>query len=150
MFEVDITLKIKAPFEQVWDLISNLDSYGNYWREIRHIKNLSHERNVIVREIYHSNGYKYRETITVFPKEGIHMRWTNGSTSGIKDIMLTDNGNTTIIRVQINYKNGGAVRIGSNENVRRIQSETEDALQLIKKEAEHKVNTKHHKMTRKI
>ncbi|MDE1830479.1 MAG: hypothetical protein KGI25_09170 [Thaumarchaeota archaeon] len=136
MFEIDITLKVNAQFEKVWNIISNVDNDPIYWREIARIKNLSRERNVVVREVYRSNGDKYHQRIMLFPKEGIHIRWTKGTTTGIKDIMLIDNGNTTIIRVQINYKNGGAVRIGSNDVLRKLQSETENALELIKREAE--------------
>ena len=136
MIEVDVMLKINATFEKVWNIISNVDNDRKYWKEIMQIKNTSRDRNVMVREIYMSNGSKYHQKITLFPKEGIHIRWTKGTITGIKDIMLIDCGNTTVIRVQISYKPKGAVRIGSSGILEELQSETENALKLIKKEAE--------------
>ena len=136
MFEVDITLKVNAYFERVWNIISKVDNDINYWKEIQHIKNISRERNVIVREVYLSNGDKYHQKMMLFPKEGIHIQWTRGTLTGVKDIMLIDNGATTIIRVQINYKNGGAIRIGGSNVLEELKTETENALELIKEEAE--------------
>ncbi len=136
MFEVDITLKVNASFERVWRIISNVNNDTDYWKEIHQIKNISQEGNVIVRDAYLSNGDKYRQRITLFPKEGIHIRWASGTVTGIKDIMLIDNGNTTVIRVQINYKNGGAIRIVGSNILQKFKTETENALKLIKEEAE--------------
>jgi len=136
MIEVDVMLKINTTFEKVWSIISNVDNDHNYWKKIVRIKNISRDRNVVVREIYMSSGSKYHQKITLFPKEGMHIRWTKGTITGIKDIMLIDSGNTTIIRVQISYKPRGAVRIGSRDILEELQSEAENALELIKKEAE--------------
>lgn len=136
MIEVDIMLKINTTFEKVWNIISNVDNDRNYWKEIVSIKNISRDRNVVVREIYLANGNKCHQKITLFPKEGIHIRWTKGTITGIKDVMLIDSGNTTVIRVQISYKPRGAVHIGSRGVLEELQSETENALELIKKEAE--------------
>lgn len=136
MIEVDVMLKINTTFEKVWSIISNVDKDHNYWKKIVRIKNISRDRNVVVREIYMSSGSKYHQKITLFPKEGMHIRWTKGTVTGIKDIMLIDNGNTTVIRVQISYKPRGAVRIGSRGILEELQSEAENALELIKKEAE--------------
>ncbi len=136
MIEVDVMLKINTTFEKVWSIISNVDNDHNYWKKIVRIKNISRDRNVVVREIYMSSGSKYHQKITLFPKEGMHIRWTKGTVTGIKDIMLIDNGNTTVIRVQISYKPRGAVRIGSRGILEELQSEAENALELIKKEAE--------------
>jgi len=136
MIEVDVMLKINTTFEKVWSIISNVDNDHNYWKKIVRIKNISRDRNVVVREIYMSSGSKYHQKITLFPKEGMHIRWTKGTITGIKDIMLIDSGNTTIIRVQISYKPRGAVRIGSRGILEELQSEAENALELIKKEAE--------------
>ncbi|HJT10675.1 MAG TPA: hypothetical protein VJ771_07820 [Candidatus Nitrosotalea sp.] len=136
MIEVDVMLKVNTTFEKVWNIISDVDNDHKYWKEIVQIKNTSRGRNVVVREIYMSNGSKYHQKITLFPKEGIHIRWTKGTITGIKDIMLIDSGNTTVIRVQISYKPRGAVRIGSRDILEELQSETENALEMIKKEAE--------------
>lgn len=136
MFEVDITLKVNSRLERVWTIVSDTDNDYNYWKEIHKIKNISKERNVIERDVYLYNGDKCHQRITLFPKEGLHVRWTRGIITGVKDIMLIDNGNTTIIRVQINYKNGGAVRVGVPNMLDEFKSGTETALKLIKKDAE--------------
>ena len=136
MVEVDIMLQINATFEKVWNIISAVDNDRNYWKEIVRIKNISQDGNVIAREIHLLNGNKCEQRITLFPKEGIHMQWTKGPFSGIKDIMLIDNGSTTIIRVQINYKLERAGNVDSTSVLEELQYEAERALKLIKKEAE--------------
>lgn len=136
MFEVDVALKVNASLERVWNIISKVDNDRMYWKEISRIKNLTRDRNGLTREAYLANGSKYNQKITFFPKEGIHIRWTRGTVTGVKDIMLIDNGPTTIVRVQINYKHGGAVHIGSTDILKKLRTETESALRLIKREAE--------------
>lgn len=136
MAEIDITLKINATIEKVWNIISDLDNDPSYWEEIDRIKNITRDRNVVLREVHMSNGSKCLQKIMLFPKEGIHVRWIRSTITGVKDIMLADNGGTTIIRVQMSYKIAGAVRIGAIGILDELRSEIENALNLIKKDAE--------------
>jgi uncharacterized membrane protein len=134
--EVSVLLQIGVPIEKVWNIISKVDNDPNYWKCISRIRNMSRDRNIITRKIYMSNGSKCQQKITLFPKEGIHVQWMRGPIIGTKDIMLVDNGGTTIIRVQINYKLGEVTRARSANILDELQSEAEHALQLIKKQVE--------------
>lgn len=129
-------LQVNAPFEKMWNIISKVDNDPNYWKSIIRIRNTSRDRNTITREIHLSNGSKCQQKITLFSKEGIHIQWTKGPIVGTKDIMLIDNGSTTIIRIQINYKLGEVAGGGSASVLDELQSEAEHALQLIKKQVE--------------
>ncbi len=145
MAEVDIMLRVNSTFEKVWSIISDVDNDQNYWKGINRIKNISKVGNVLVREIYLSDGNKCEQRITLFPKEGIHIQWTKGPLPGTTDIMLIDNGSTTIIRILINYKRTGKNDVNSTKILAELQSETERALKLIKKEAERKPYSIAHK-----
>jgi len=136
MVEVDIMLQVNVPFEKIWNIISKVDNDPDYWKSISRIKNTSRDGNTIIRNIQLSNGSKCQQKITLFPKEGIHIQWMKGPIIGMKDIMLVDNGSTTIIRVQINYKLGKVTRARSTNILDELQSEAEHALQLIKKQVE--------------
>ena len=136
MVEVDIMLQVNVPFEKIWNIISKVDNDPNYWKSISCIRNTSRDGNTIIRKVQLSNGSKCQQKITLFPKEGIHVQWMKGPIIGTKDIMLVDNGSTTIIRVQINYKLGKVTRARSTSVLDELQSEAEHALQLIKKQVE--------------
>ena len=136
MVEVDIMLQVNVPFEKIWNIISKVDNDPNYWKSISRIKNTSRDGNTIIRKVHLSNGSKCQQKITLFPKEVIHVQWMKGPVIGTKDIMLVDNGSTTIIRVQINYKLGKVTRARSTNILDELQSEAEHALQLIKKQVE--------------
>lgn len=138
MVEIDIMIQINATFEKIWKIISKVDNDPKYWKGINHIRNISRDGNTIIRRIQLSNGIKCQQKITLFPKEGIHIRWTKGPIVGTKDIMLVDNGSTTIIRVQINYKLGEIIRARSTNILNELQSEAEHALHIIKKQTEFK------------
>lgn len=131
-------IQINATFEKIWKIISKVDNDPKYWKGINHIRNISRDGNTIIRRIQLSNGIKCQQKITLFPKEGIHIRWTKGPIVGTKDIMLVDNGSTTIIRVQINYKLGEIIRARSTNILNELQSEAEHALHIIKKQTEFK------------
>lgn len=136
MVEVDIMLQVNASFEKIWNIISKVDNDPNYWKSISCIRNTSRDGNTIIRKVQLSNGSKCQQKITLFPKEGIHVQWMKVPIIGTKDIMLVDNGSTTIIRVQINYKLGKVTRARSTNILNELKSEAEYALQLIKKQVE--------------
>jgi hypothetical protein len=135
MIEINVRLRINASREKVWDIISKVNDDQRYWRGISAIRNLTKNRNVITREVSFVNNSKCHQKITLFPKEGIHVRWTSGPIVGIKDILLTGN-NVTILEVQIRYRLSGVVRIVPKSILNELRFEAELASQLIKKEAE--------------
>ncbi|HJU12880.1 MAG TPA: hypothetical protein VJ792_00295 [Candidatus Nitrosotalea sp.] len=140
MYETDISLQVNAPYRDVWKIISNLDSDPKYWKGITHMRTISKERNSVVREVFMSDGAKCQQRIILFPKEGVHIKWSVGKASGVRDIMLIENGGATVIRIQTSYKFGSSLPI-QKEVVERWQSEAELALHLIKKAAESKASS---------
>ena len=140
MIKIDVKLKINASQDMVWDVISKIDNDPKYWKGITSIRKVSKDRNVITREIVLINGTRCYQKVTPFPKEGIHIRWTRGPIVGIKDILLTCNGNVTILEVQMNYKLSGVVRLVPKTVIEELRFEAEQALQLVKEEVEEKLD----------
>ncbi|MGI0073447.1 MAG: SRPBCC family protein [Nitrosotalea sp.] len=136
MIEIDVSLQIDAPQENVWNIISKIDNDPKYWCGISSIRNISKNQDVITRELTLVNGSKCFQKVTLFQREGIHIRWTHGPIVGIKDILLTSNGNVTIVAVQINYRLSGVVRLVPKSILEELQFEAEQALALIKQEVE--------------
>ncbi len=136
MIKIETKMQIVASQEKVWNIISKIDDDPRYWKGITYIRNISKNRNVITREVSLANGSKCNQRITLFPREGIHIRYTGGPMVGIKDILLTGIGNVTIIEVQIDCRLSGVVRLIPKSVLEELQTESEFALQLIKEEAE--------------
>lgn len=135
MTEIDVTVQVNAPQDKVWRIISDIENDTRYWNEISRIKTLSRERNVVLREVKMSDGTTCLQKVVLFPKEGIHIRWTIGKNTGIRDIMLTGNGSSTIVRIQTSYKTL-PYPDAQNDSLAKMQKETEAALTLIKRAAE--------------
>jgi hypothetical protein len=138
MAEIDVRIKINKPQEKVWNIISKVDNDSNYWKGITSIRNISKDRNVITREVTLVNGTKSYQKVTLFPREGIHIRFTKGPIIGIKDILLVNNGNITILEAQLKYKLSGLTRLVPKNVLEELQFEAELALQLIKDQVEEK------------
>ena len=138
VISINVKLQINAPQETVWGIISTIDNDQKYWSRIKSIRNISKNQNHTTRELTTINGSKCFQKITLFHREGIHIRWTRGPMVGIKDIMLTGIGNKTFLNVEINYKLSGVVRIVPKSVLEELQVEAEQALLGIKKEAENR------------
>ncbi|MGI0047356.1 MAG: SRPBCC family protein [Nitrosotalea sp.] len=136
MIKIEIKTQIAASQEKVWNIISKIDDDSQYWKGITGIRNISKNRNVTAREISRVNGSKCYQKVTLFPREGIHIRYTNGPMVGIKDILLTSIGDVTILEIQMDYRLSGVVRLVPKSILKELQFEAELALQLIKEEAE--------------
>ena len=140
VIKIDVKLQINTPQEMVWDVISKTDNDPSYWKGITSIRRISKDQNTVTREITLVNGSKCYQKVTLFPKEGIHIRWTRGPLVGIKDILLTCNGNASILEVQMIYKLSGVVRLVPKSILEELRFEAEQALQLIKEEVEKKLD----------
>jgi hypothetical protein len=140
VIKIDVKLQINAPQEMVWDIISKTENDPKYWKGITSIRKSSKDQNVVTREITLINGSKCHQKVTLFPREGIHIRWTRGPMFGIRDLLLTRNGNVSIIEVQMIYTLSGVVRLVPKSIVEELRFEAEQALQLIKEEAEKKLD----------
>ncbi len=146
MLKIEVRLQINAPQDEVWKIVSKIGNDPRYWKRIILLRNISRDRNFTTREITLLDGSKCFQKITLFPKEGIHIRSSRGPIVGIKDILLTSIGNTTILEVQMNYKIPGVVRLIPRSMVEELQLEAEQALQLIKQEVEEFLSISQKKM----
>ncbi len=136
MKEVNAKIQINAPQEKVWGIISDIDNDLEYWSSITRIRNISKERNGVIRQVFLGGDNKCQQRVTLFPKDGIHARWLKGPITGIKDIILTALGNTTILEVQMSYTLSSVVSLFSRNATKYLQKEAEIALQLIKEKSE--------------
>ena len=137
MPEADVTVQVNAPYERVWKIISDVDHDQRYWKGISRMRVISRERNSVLREVEMSDGARLQQKVTIFPKEGIHIRWSKDKSVGMRDIMLIDNGKATIVRIQTSYK-ASPPKSSQAEALAKMQAEVELALALIKKAAEAK------------
>jgi len=136
MIKIETKIQIAAPQERIWNIVSRIDNDQHYWKGIKTIINVSKDRNFVTREVSFINGSKCFQKVTLFPREGIHIRYTKGPLVGIKDILLTSTGAATILEVQMEYMLSGVVRLVPKSILEELQSESELALQLIKEEVE--------------
>ncbi|HKU33881.1 MAG TPA: SRPBCC family protein [Candidatus Nitrosotalea sp.] len=136
MNKITAKIQINAPHEKVWKIISEIDNDPTYWRGITSIKNTSKEQNIITRNVFLGKDNKCQQRVTLFPKDGIHIKLLKGPIAGVKDIIVHPFGNTTILEVEMSYTLSGVVGLFSRNAAKYLQRESELALQLIKEEAE--------------
>ena len=140
MVEIKIRLQIDAPTEKVWNIISNINDDPKYWKGTTAIKNLAKDAHIIMREVTIGKVDRCLQTVTLFPKEGIHIRWTKGSITGTKDLVLVPRGNTTHLEVGLEYKLSGMASFLPGKITKDLQREADEAVRLIKEKAEGKMN----------
>ena len=127
---------INSTAKKVWSVISAIERDPYFWKGMIRVRNKSRNRNVFTREVTLSNSDKCYQEITLFPIEGIHIKWTRGSLIGIKDILLTQIGNQTLLEVEMNYAIKGIAQLRSRHISEELRNEAELALQLIKEDIE--------------
>jgi len=136
VIEITAKIMIHSTAKKVWSVVSAIERDPFFWKGITRIRNKSHDGNVFTREVTLSNSDKCYQKITLFPIEGIHIKWTRGSLTGIKDILLTQVGNQTLLQVEMNYAIKGIAQIRSRSISEELRNEAELALQLIKEDIE--------------
>lgn len=141
MVEMKIRLQINAPTEKVWNIISNIDDDPKFWKGTTAIRNLAKDDNVIMREVTIGKVDRCLQTVTLFPKEGIHIRWTKGFIAGTKDLVLVPVGNTTHLEVVLQYKFSGLASFLPGKITKDLQHEADEAVRLVKEKAEEKMNS---------
>lgn len=127
---------INSPIRKVWNVISIIEKDSHFWKGMTRILNISRNGNTFTREVTLSNSDKCYQKIILFPMEGIHSKWTRGTLMGIKDIMITQIGNQTLLEVEINYTLKGIAQLRSRGISEELRNESELALQLIKEDVE--------------
>ena len=137
MVQIQASIEIDSPIDKVWDLVSDLDSEPKFWRGTKEVRNISKEGNIITREVTIAfKDSKCMQTVTLYPKEKIHVQFTKGIIEGSKTITLVPLENKTRLDVAWDMKLSGMMGMFTGMIKKHIQSGTEQALESIKQESQ--------------
>ena len=130
--------EISAPFDQVRDIISNMDNEPLYWQGLNAVYNVSTKCNVIERAVTGGlKDLKGHQTVVLYPKKSIELTLTEGPMIGTNIITLipsrSDN-KTISTRVNVSW----GIKVSDNFPLlfrcivrERIAEATEEALDRI-------------------
>ena len=134
---IQASVDIKAPIDEVWAIVSDLDNEPKFWKGIKKIRNISKEGNLINREVIIAfRDQKCVEEITLYPKEKIQIVFTKGIIKGTKTINLNRKESITQLDAIWDIKLSGMMGMFTGMVKKHIKSGTEQALQSIKQEVE--------------
>jgi carbon monoxide dehydrogenase subunit G len=134
---IEASVIIQAPVDEVWNIVSDLDNEPRFWKGTKEVRNISKDGNTITREVTIAfKDSKCLQTVTLTPKENIHVAFTKGIINGTKTINLTTIQNETLLKAVWDIKLSGMMGMFTGMVKKHIQSGTEQALESIKQEAE--------------
>jgi len=134
---INSSIDINASIEKVWNIISDLDNEPKFWKGTKESKTISKDGNVIVREIIIAfRDSKCMQKITLYPKEKIYAEFTDGILKGSKTLNLKSKENSLWLEVEWDIKMTGLAGMFTGMIKRHVKGGTEQALELIKLEAE--------------
>jgi len=137
MAKIESTVKINAPIDKVWEIVSDIDNEPKFWKGTKSVRNISKEGNVVNREITIAfKDKKCLQEVTLYPKEKIHALFTKGIIVGTKTISLTPQDGVTKLEAIWDIKLSGMMGMFTGMVKKHIQSGTEQALQSIKESLE--------------
>ena len=136
MVKIKLRLRIDAPRELVWDIVSDIDNDSYFWRGITSIRNLSKNRNITIREVVLGKDNVCLQVLKTHSLERIQTQWVNGVISGTRDILLFPLNNATLLEIQMNYDFPGIGKQDSKRLAELFQNEAELAVELIKRRSE--------------
>jgi len=134
---INSSIDINASIEKVWNIISDLDNEPKFWKGTKESRTISKDGNVIVREIIIAfRDSKCMQKITIYPKEKIYAEFTDGILKGSKTLNLKSKENSLWLEVEWDIKMTGLAGMFTGMIKRHVKGGTEQALELIKLEAE--------------
>ena len=141
MVSVRAEALIRAPPEEVWRIISDLDGEPRYWRGTRSVRNVSESGGVLTREITIAfRGKKCMQEVTVVPMERIEAAFTEGVMRGTKVLSMRagepPGGGATVLEAEWDVTLAGMMGMFDGAVGRHIRGGTEQALAAIREEAE--------------
>ncbi len=137
MVQIQASIEIGASIDKVWSIVSDLDSEPKFWRGTKEVRNISKDGNTITREVTIAfKDSKCMQTVTIHPKEKIHVQFTKGVIEGSKTITLVPLENKTRLDVLWDIKLAGMMGMFTGMIKKHIQSGTEQALESIKQESQ--------------
>lgn len=143
MVSVRAEARIRAPPEEVWGIISDLDAEPRYWRGTRSVRNVSESGGTVTREVTIAfRGKKCMQEVTVSPMERIEAAFTEGVMRGTKVLSMRPEegrggeGRHTVLEAAWDVRLAGMMGMFDGAVGRHIRGGTEQALAAIKEEAE--------------
>ena len=134
---INSSIDINASIEKVWNIISDLDNEPKFWKGTKESKTISKDGNVVIREIIIAfRDSKCMQKITIYPKEKIYAEFTDGILKGSKTLNLKSKENSLWLEVEWDIKMTGLAGMFTGIIKRHVKGGTEQALELIKLEAE--------------
>ena len=134
---IQASVDIKAPIDEVWAIVSDLDNEPKFWNGTKEIRNISKKGNLVNREITIAfRDQKCLQEITLYPKEKIQAVFTKGIIKGTKTINLNKKDSITQLDVIWDIKLSGMMGMFTGMIKKHIKSGTEQALKSIKHEVE--------------
>ncbi len=134
---IDASIRIKAPIERVWSIVSDLDNEPKFWKGTKEIRNVSKDETKITREVTIAfRDSKCMQEVLLYPQEKIEIKFTKGIIDGIKTIQLIPIENETELEVSWDVKLSGMMGMFTGIVTKHIKSGTNQALESIKQEAE--------------
>ena len=136
-------MRIAAPAESVWAVISSLDDEPKYWKGTRSIRNISKSGGTVTREVTTAfRGARCLQKVTVLHMDRIRTDYTGGPMRGTRTLALRPApagggaaGGTVLEAVwDVGLAGTGAALPGPVAG--RIRRGTDGALQAIKEESE--------------
>lgn len=137
MVQISASIVIDAAPDKVWGIVSDLDSEPKFWKGTKAVRNISREGDTITREVTIAfKDSKCMQTVTLRPKERIHIQFTKGVIEGTKTLDLVQIGSKTRLDVLWDIKLTGMMGMFTGMIKKHIQSGSEQALQSIQQEAQ--------------
>ena len=142
---IDVKVEIQAHPDEVWKIISDLDSEPKFWKGTKEVKNISKNGNLIHRQVIIAfRDQKCLQVVQLYPKEKIEIKFIKGVIDGTKTIHLIPNENdtttttttTTIMHTNWNIKLTGMMAMFTGMIKKHIKNGTEQAMNSIKAEIE--------------
>jgi len=135
--KIEVSTKIQSSIDKVWDIISDLDNEVKYWKGTKEIRNISKEGNNIKREVIIAfRDSKCLQEVTLHPKEKIEVLFIEGIIQGTKTINLKPIEDKVLLEAAWDMKLSGMMGMFTGMIKKHVKSGTEQALQVIKEEAE--------------
>ena len=137
MATIEVKVKINAPVEKVWAVVSDIDNEPKFWKGTKEVKNISKNQNTIDREITIAfRDQKCMQQVTLDPMKQIHAKFTKGIINGEKIVSLIPEGDETTLQTTWDVKLTGMMSMFTGMIKNHIKSGTEQAMKSIKEEIE--------------
>ena len=134
---IEVKVKINAPVEKVWTVISDIDNEPKFWKGTKEVRNISKNENIINREITIAfRDQKCMQKVTIDPMKQIHAKFTKGIINGEKILSLIPEDEETTLQTVWDIKLTGMMGMFTGMIKNHIKSGTEQAMQSIKEEIE--------------